>query len=595
MKFRSTLVVFALLFSPLLATAQPLADRIPDDAIFYIGWRGTDEPGAAYAQSRTKTFLDASGFPQVINETLPKLLDKMAEKDHNAAMFREMLGKFGPSLWRYPTAIYVGPVDGLNVGQPMPRVALLCKAGAHAAQLKKDINTFLDQVLTGSLVPVTAIEEDGIIAVTLGNVTPDLAGKSKTTLIYRKQFTDAMAQVGKDPLFVAYGDFESLTALIDQTMTLVPQAAGQWRMIRETLGIGGLKRVIWTAGFDGREFGTQAFIQAPAPRTGLLQLLDSGPMSEAALHAVPQSATMMVAGKIDFAKLLTMARNIGGKIDPSAPDKINSGLAIANVLAGINIETDLLQPLGDEWLAYTAPSIGGVGPLGFVAMNHTRDAAKLEHSLGILEKVINDKINSETAADKPRGNIVTAKMDGLTVHYLNTPLITPSWTIKNGNLYFALFPQIVASAANHPTTTSILQNEDFLAARKRLGGESASAISFFDLPRSAPVGYPYMLAVTRMLGFIDMFGMQTPPAVLPSIEKILPLMSPAASAAWTDDSGLHMRSITPFPGATLLGGPEAMLVEGQGWIVPILAGIDNVKKQRQGIIMPEESTPATKQ
>ena len=185
-------------------------------------------------------------------------------------------------------------------------------------------------------------------------------------------------------------------------------------------------------------------------------------------------------------------------------------------------------------------------------------------------------------------------MDGLTVHYLNTPLITPSWTIKNGNLYFALFPQIVASAANHPTTTSILQNEDFLAARKRLGGESASAISFFDLPRSAPVGYPYMLAVTRMLGFIDMFGMQTPPAVLPSIEKILPLMSPAASAAWTDDSGLHMRSITPFPGATLLGGPEAMLVEGQGWIVPILAGIDNVKKQRQGIIMPEESTPATK-
>ena len=168
MKFRSMVVVFALLFSPLLSSAQPLADRIPDDAIFYVGWRGVDEPGAGYAQSRLKAFLDASGFPQVVNETLPKLLDKMAEKDHNAAMLREMLGKFGPSLWRYPTAIYVGPVDGLNVGQPMPRIALLCKAGSHAAQLKKDITTFLDQVLTGSLVPVTAIEEEGIVAITLG-------------------------------------------------------------------------------------------------------------------------------------------------------------------------------------------------------------------------------------------------------------------------------------------------------------------------------------------------------------------------------------------------------------------------------------------
>ncbi len=589
MKFRSMVVVFTLILSPLLSSAQPLADRIPDDAIFYIGWRGVDEPGVGYAQSRLKTFLDASGFPQVVNETLPKLLDKMAEKDHNAAMLREMLGKFGPSLWRYPTAIYVGPVDGLNVGQPMPRIALLCKAGSHAAQLKKDINTFLDQVLTGSLVPVTAIEEEGIVAITLGNVTPDLAGKSKTTLTYRKQFVDAMAQVGKDPLLVTYGDLEALTALIDQTVTLIPQAAGKWQMIRETLGIGGLKRIIWTAGFDGREFGTQGFLMAPAPRTGLLQLLDTGPLSDAALHSVPQSATMMIAGKADFAKLLSMMRSIITKIDPTVSNQFNSGLAIANVVTGINIESDLLQALGDEWLAYTAPSVGGVGPLGFVAINHARDAAKLEHSLGILERLVNDKINSETAPDKPRGNIVTATIDGLKVHYLNTPLITPAWTIKNGNLYFALFPQIVVSAANHSTTTSILQNEGFVATRKRLGGETASALTFFDLPRSAPVGYPYLLAATRVLGFADMFGMNTPAIGLPTLEKILPLMSPAGSAAWTDDAGLHTKSISPFPGATLLGGPEAILVEGQGLIVPIVAAIGKAREsQQQAIIVPGE-------
>ena len=28
------------------AVAQPLADRVPSDAIIYVGWRGSENPGA---------------------------------------------------------------------------------------------------------------------------------------------------------------------------------------------------------------------------------------------------------------------------------------------------------------------------------------------------------------------------------------------------------------------------------------------------------------------------------------------------------------------------------------------------------------------
>src|SRR5206468_2656068 len=117
-----------------------------------------------------------------------------------------------------------------------------------------------------------------------------------------------------------------------------------------------------------------------------------------ALRAVPQSATMLVAGKIDFAKLLGAFRDIGGKLDPTAPDKINSGIALANLALGINVENDLLKPLGDTWIAYTSPTIGGVGPLGFVVVNHARDASQLERSLTALERLVNDRINATTAA-----------------------------------------------------------------------------------------------------------------------------------------------------------------------------------------------------
>jgi hypothetical protein len=591
MKFR-TWIVLLLVLSPLTAIAQPLADRVPDDAIIYLGWRGADEPGPGYSDSRLKGLLDVSALPQLSNDILPKLLDIMAAKDHNAAIFREMLGKLGPAFWKYPTALYVGPVDGLNAFSPMPRIALMCKAGAGAAQLKKDINSYLDQLLTNATVPITAIEEDGIVAITLGNVTPDLAGKTKTSLVNRKEFSAAMAQVGKEPLAVAYVDMEALTALIDQVAAIAPQMAGKWQVIRETLGLGGLKRLVWTAGFETREFVTQGFVMAPAPRTGLLQLLDLPPLSDAALKTVPESATMVLSGNFDFARLLTLARDLGGKVDPNVPNGINMGLGMGSMTLGINIETDLLQPLGNEWIIYASPTVGGVGPLGIVVVNKTRDGAKLETALTRLEGVANTgmqgdapKNHSYGFGDKPHAKFVDAMIDGQKVHYLNTPFLSPAWTIKDGNLYVALYPQTAVAAANASTKTSILNNENFVAIRKQLGGEKASSIAFFDLPKSTPVGYPYMLALSRVTGIIDMFGLPTPPAVLPSLEKLMPLMSPAGSVAWTDDTGVHTRSTTPFPGATMLSGPEALLVEGQALIGPLMG----LYQERQKAAM----TPAT--
>src|SRR5438552_3037967 len=42
--------------------AQPLADRVPADAIVYIGWRGTQDLGPAYNGSHLKAVVDASDF-----------------------------------------------------------------------------------------------------------------------------------------------------------------------------------------------------------------------------------------------------------------------------------------------------------------------------------------------------------------------------------------------------------------------------------------------------------------------------------------------------------------------------------------------------
>ena len=56
------------------AFAQPLADRVPSDAVVYIGWQGMDSLGTGYEKSHLKGVIDSSNIPQFFSEFLPRLI-----------------------------------------------------------------------------------------------------------------------------------------------------------------------------------------------------------------------------------------------------------------------------------------------------------------------------------------------------------------------------------------------------------------------------------------------------------------------------------------------------------------------------------------
>src|SRR2546427_13232245 len=65
------------------ASAQPLADRVPADAIVYVGWRGAENvPG--YNESHLKAILDQSNIPAVFSQMLPQLIALASRQDPNA-------------------------------------------------------------------------------------------------------------------------------------------------------------------------------------------------------------------------------------------------------------------------------------------------------------------------------------------------------------------------------------------------------------------------------------------------------------------------------------------------------------------------------
>ncbi len=69
-----------------------------------------------------------------------------------------------------------------------------------------------------------------------------------------------------------------------------------------------------------------------------------------------------------------------------------------------------------------------------------------------------------------------------------------------------------------------------------------------------PQGYQAWLLLSRMyLGYGDLFGLQSPPMVVPTLDKLMSEAEPSGSVSWEDDSGFYVRSITPFPAQMHLG------------------------------------------
>jgi prepilin-type processing-associated H-X9-DG protein len=162
---------------------------------------------------------------------------------------------------------------------------------------------------------------------------------------------------------------------------------------------------------------------------------------------------------------------------------------------------------------------------------------------------------------------------GLTVHYLAVPIVSPAWAVKDGNLYMSLYPQVTAAAADHVAQKgkTLLDNQAFVAMRSRLAGGSPSSVQFVDLPQLAPNSYGVWVAISRVSGFADLFGVQSPPMLLPALSKVMPLLSPSGQVAWVDAQGAHLRAIEPFPGSQLLAGdPTAMGPAAPAMMVSIM-------------------------
>ena len=265
-------------------------------------------------------------------------------------------------------------------------------------------------------------------------------------------------------------------------------------------------------------------------------------------------------------------------------------LAEASAALGVDIEEGLLNPLGDEWLIYADAAAVGIGALGFTAINHTRDADGLNESLIALERIANAQMAESSVPGGPQFQFQLFQQDDLAIHSLVFPMLSPSWAMHENYLMFGLFPQTVVSAADQtkPEFNSILDNPQFTELVKHLGDRPALAISYIDLPTTVPQMYQTIMMGMQMLAAMAPQGGLGPQLamMLPPLNRLMPHLKPAAAIAWADSAGYHSKSISPFPGSTMLS-PNGNLSVSQvglatGVLLPALGSARKTARRMQG-------------
>jgi prepilin-type processing-associated H-X9-DG protein len=589
--------VLVLIASP-FALAQPLADRVPADAIAYVGWQGSDALGDAYGKSHLKAVLDQSALPKFLGELLPRVAEPFEEHENDdeamatARMIRLLEAMRGP-LWRRPSALYFAGLDLANPRNPMPRLAVICDAGGEAQALHDSIAKAVAAAKAADVPVSVGVHGGRFVVATFGmTVSPRFAAllggpeavAPAPALASHKPFADAIAQAQKQPAVAAYIDGEALVKIIDAAAAQGDaEDEGKWTDVLDSLGVTDLQRFVWTAGFDGPNWATQAFIGAPAPRKGLASLFDDEPVSDEILRAVPKTATWVSASRFDLGATLTKIRDALGEADPEAQHGFDQFMGEIKAMTAVDFQADLFDPLGGEWTLYLDPVHVGANYLGFTAVNRVDDGPKLQRTLERLETAVNNALAAQFAEEGVNISIRRTKIGDLEIHYLSVPAIAPACAIGGDHLYLGLYPQSVAAAAAHvrEKRPSILENERFTDLRAHLTQQSVSGINFADLPETAGNSYPTFLAMSQFaIGMSDMFGFDVPALLVPPLDTIRTHLAPAGSVSWVDDAGWHYKSTSPFPGSRLLATETSVVVAQQAMVVSILLPALNAAKER---------------
>jgi len=531
--------------------AAPLDDNVPQEAIFYAGWAGSDALQAPYATSNLKGIVEASAAKDFISKQLPGLIAKAGEQDPEAP---QQIAKLRTGLevaWKHPTAFYFCPVDFTTPQKPEFRFGLLCDAGADA----KTLTDLLKEVLAKSPppppeLPVAVAQEGTLVSLTFGKGGTAADRKKGGGLAATPAYVKAMGHVKQgNTAFASYMDMAKVLAMVNDGMAKQPDMPPDMRAkataVIDALGVKSLTQMAAVSGFEGKGWSEQGFVGVTGPRKGILSLFDGTPLSDTVLAMVPKDAASFSAGKFDLHKAFVEIRTGVGGVDKEAGKQLDDAIAEANKQTSLDIDKDIFAALGDEWVFYRAP-LSETGGYQFAVAQKLRDGERFGKALAKIESMVEEMAQGRFKID----HIKVSKIDVSSVSFLT---YNAAWAVRNGYLYVSTLDGIAGAVKQVENKTPGIAESDLYKAAMAALPKGIKPIS---LQYSNPAKlYPELRkSFLGLLALARAAGVDLPAELLPDTDDVAKFMTPGAGAMWWDADGLHEASRSAFPGAEMLSG-----------------------------------------
>lgn len=550
---------------PATAVADlPLSEHVPSSAMAYASWRGADRMQESYGQSSLKAVIEDAGLKDRWLPLYRELLAKgeaeaqdaprpeLREEAERALRLMESLPEVA---WRRPWAVYVTDFDFAG-DQPRGRAGFVVDVGPMRDRVVSLVDALMDAAREEDAdAPVEKIDRDGVVGLTIGFPQEDEARGFVPNKMPKR--------VVAEPALLVFADLAAALDLLERGVRKDEGDDEAQKMLAmlDALGLSDLQSIVYMAGFEGKHWREDLHVRVPGPRSGIFSLLGGRPLGAEDWQLLPSTATWASLFRFDLDAGLNLVREtIAASGVQEAREEFNDGLAEASQTLGIDIEKEIIAPLGDTWVIYSEPTFAtGFGP-GVCVLHAANDAVQLKRTLDAARERINAMLRDEG----PGLQIAAMDMGGIEISSLSLPFVGLSWAVVDDRFYFAMSPGAILTAheaAGRPEQ-SLANSEKFQRVRERLerlgAGENVVSLSFTDLEQTAPRMYStYAVLLNLVSGpLLNETGINAM-TLLPPLGAIRPHLAPAGGVTWFDDRGLHSLTVQPFPGSKLLS-PEAV-------------------------------------
>ncbi len=556
------------------AFPAPLADRIPSNAQVYVGWAGPVAKWPGYKTSNLRMVVSHTQIADFIQGNLPMLLHRFnalpaaRNSQLHISEFKKAFA-IGSLLMTHPFAFYFRPIStGIRNVVPVPQVVLVMNAGKYPAAVLAIFKKLPWELYpTGPRISVGAV---GSMVYAGIHITPDvrnaLAHQGKT-LATAAGFCSTMRFMPAHPVSAEFADLTRLRAyantLLDQALQhAAPRGSPEVKQQRIILNSA---KII----LNGRSFHNAVAFASADGFVGK-QWLDASflPMRHAAPKPAPGAADMLARAPEDSPTVAVTHFDVGAFVrtfktyleatGPTVHRKVQKALTMVNGITGVDIEKDLINAWGPYWLTYQSPAMPKSSSLGQVLINKPTHPERLSRALQILTPMallaVNAAMRQRGYSGKP-AQFRILHSHGTIIYYIKAGTVMPAWAISHGYFYCSAFPRpIEVALARKADAPSILDNKKFIALQKQLGCmRNYTNVAFVDQPRLLPNAYATLTTVAATYSVL--LGLHFNPPIsslIPRLSDLQKATTTSGSVTWTDQSGWHSRSISGYPGSSLL-------------------------------------------